>query len=370
MLKYNWERTEIEPEKWFRGHFRVGHAVFNAVAARLATMDAFKVPVSVGSRAIDVPRQLGMFLMRFGNEKKTYFEVADWFDVGNSSVRAASLRVANALYSAYPRVVHLAKSGPQKDAEMAAFEKLGWTGCRALIDCTQIPVVPDAASRARGDNDGYVNRDSVSTKVYQCIVSKDLRFLDIDGGNGGKTNDQVILDESEFAKNVGLYLGAKEWLMADMGYKLVPWCISGFRSNEISGHEFAAFRSWFNRYFSGTRITIERAFGVLKARFRSLLSGLFLRDPSEYSPVVLALMIMHNICIQYRDEVDAGEISAAIEEERKQKEARMKALKAAAAAAAAAGAAEAPVVHENTLAAGRARRAEIAARVGAKVGKS
>ena len=148
--------------------------------------------------------------------------------------------------------------------------------------------------------------------------------------------------------------------MADMGYKLVPYCISGFRAKEIAGHPRAAFRNWFNRYFSNTRITVERAIGVLKGRFRSLLSGLFFRNLDEYSVVFLALCILHNICIRYRDEVDEADIRDAMVKEDALKTARIRE------------AAEAdlpPATHANNLTAGRARRDQIAAYVGGAMGQ-
>jgi hypothetical protein len=359
LRKYNWETQHLQSEKWFYSHFRVGRAVFGAVVDRLSSLAVFQSPVCIGARAITIEKQFAIFLKRFTNEKETYFQVADWFDVGNSTVRAVTMRVAHAIIEAFPNVVHLAKSGPQKDEEMRAFLERGWPHCRGIIDCTDIPIVPDAQSVRRGCADEFMNRSDVPVKRYQCIVAADLRFIDICGGNGGKTQDQTIFDNSEVVKVIGEYLGPSEWFMADMGYKLLPYCISGFRAKEIAGHEFANFRAWFNRYFSSTRITVERAFGVLKGRFRSLLSGLFFRNQKEYSVVFLSLCILHNICIEYRDEVDPLDIAEAMAKEHTTKAARKREAEEAVVP---------PATHANNLAAGRVRRDQIAAYVGGAMG--
>jgi hypothetical protein len=277
-----------------------------------------------------------------------------------STVRTVSIRVARALIKAFPTVVHFAKAGPQKAAEMAAFTERGWPGCRGIVDCTDIPIVPDTESIRRGVADAYVNRSDQSIKRYQIIVDAHLRIIDICGGNGGKTQDQTIFDDSAIVAMIGEYLDDGEWLMADMGYKLLPYCVSGYRAKEIAGHARAAFRAWFNRIFSSTRITVERAFGVLKGRFRALLSGLFFRRTEEYSVVFLALCILHNICISYRDEVDPRDITEAMEKEHAAKVARQREADEADVP---------PATHANNLAAGRARREEIAAHIGGEKGR-
>jgi len=357
---HNWETILQQPESEWKENFRLGHVVFNAVRDQLATLPIFQVPGNVGTRAVDVAKQLAIFLYRFGHGDKSCRSIAHFFDCGMQTVRDVSMRVAQALPEAFPDIVYLERDGPQKAKEMEAFEDKGWKGCRGIIDVTHIKVVPEAAARRGGYSDVYMNRTGEFAKAYQFTVAADLRVLNVYGGHGAKTSDQTILNESQIYANIGELLGDREYFMADMGYALRPWCISGFRINEIIGQPNADGRTLFNRRFSGTRITVERSIGVLKARFRSLLVGLCFRDPTEYSRVVLALCILHNICIEHRDSWDRAEILAAFEEERRQKAARrrhhIQLVRD--------GQAPPPVIHADTLAAGRVRRAEIAAGVG------
>lgn len=61
---------------------------------------------------------------------------------------------------------------------------------------------------------------------------------------------------------------------------------------------------------------------VLKARFRSLLVGLYFRfneetDMKEYTRFFKACCIVHNICLRFRDQPSDEEVFEAIEQERR-----------------------------------------------------
>ena len=63
----------------------------------------------------------------------------------------------------------------------------------------------------------------------------------------------------------------------------------------------------FNRHHVAhlrTRNVIERAFGVLKARFYCLKTGIRLKDPAEASKLILACTILHNLSLKYGNDVN------------------------------------------------------------------
>lgn len=356
-LRRNFELTMAATERVFRQDFRVGRSVFRYLVERIAELPDFAtVPRNVGARAVPVSKLVAIFLYRFGKSGRGYGETSTWFDVGCSTVQMATVSVIRALIAAFPTVIDMQRAGPQKDAEMAAFTRDGWFGCRGIIDATHVKVVPPTSMTRSGNADSFTNRDNTHTQVYQVICDSRLRVLNIYGGNGGKTSDQVLLYESQFYKELGQFLAEGEWIMADMGYALRAWCISGFRTPEIGAlPQFAGERAFFNKLFSGKRITIERLFGVLKARFGALLYGLFFRERAYYSLVFRALCIVHNICVDMRDVVDEAEVRVAMARERAARHVRRVAVPAE------------PAEHAATLAAGQAKRAAIAARVGATV---
>ena len=51
---------------------------------------------------------------------------------------------------------------------------------------------------------------------------------------------------------------------------------------------------------SSARVTVERAFGVLKGRWRCLLKRLD-NDLESLSSIIITCCVLHNICQQYHD---------------------------------------------------------------------
>ena len=59
----------------------------------------------------------------------------------------------------------------------------------------------------------------------------------------------------------------------------------------------------FNKALSRARVVVERAFGMLKGRWRCLL--VTLDESVDKIPLsIIACCILHNICIEVRDDVD------------------------------------------------------------------
>jgi hypothetical protein len=57
----------------------------------------------------------------------------------------------------------------------------------------------------------------------------------------------------------------------------------------------------FNKHLSGIRIGVEHAFGMLKGRFGSLKEMGAHADIQEMYKAIEALLILHNMCIEYGD---------------------------------------------------------------------
>ena len=84
------------------------------------------------------------------------------------------------------------------------------------------------------------------------------------------------------------------WLLADSGYPLCPFLMTPLASAQ------SAAEMTFNRRHSKTRNTIERAFGLLKMRFRCLHStgGCLQSPPERCAQIVTACAVLHNMCTE------------------------------------------------------------------------
>lgn len=89
-------------------------------------------------------------------------------------------------------------------------------------------------------------------------------------------------------------------LVGDLAYRLHENLMVPYRDN---GHLTERQRNY-NFCHASARIAIERAFGMLKGRFRCLLTVLAMERVDLIPPHILACCILHNICVMRNDDLD------------------------------------------------------------------
>jgi hypothetical protein len=91
-------------------------------------------------------------------------------------------------------------------------------------------------------------------------------------------------------------------LIGDAAYPMRPWFCSPFKGGQ--GGLLGEKKHW-NFIQSSTRMAVERAFGMLKGRWRILLKRIDM--PLQNVPVVVeACICLYNMCIIHRDDFDKG----------------------------------------------------------------
>ncbi|XP_032668363.1 protein ALP1-like [Odontomachus brunneus] len=135
--------------------------------------------------------------------------------------------------------------------------------------------------------------------VLQAICDADLLFLDCFAGYPGSVGDYRIFRNSDIYKevrrNIPPFFPKDEYIIGDKAYPVLTWCIPPFRDNE------RLTQKKFNLVISQKRQTIERAFALLKGRFRRLK---FL-DMSRLDLIpffIIAAYVLYNICLESIDD--------------------------------------------------------------------
>lgn len=92
-------------------------------------------------------------------------------------------------------------------------------------------------------------------------------------------------------------------LSLNLGYISSPWTIQPFDEPEIASADQPAQQRMrqFNIRLSSERIRVEHAFGKLKGCFPSLKEMGCHKKIQEMYKVIEALLILHNMCIDYGD---------------------------------------------------------------------
>lgn len=173
-------------------------------------------------------------------------------------------------------------------------------GVFGLVDGTHIAL----AAMKRDIEFAYVNRKGFHSINTQVIVDSKMRILNINARYPGSTHDTLIWGSSlaySFIENISNRAGANwtHFLLGDTGYPLQPWLLKPYDQPKTPAEKE------FNVRLRSLRSLVERAIGLLKARFRCLLGEKKLRyDPLSSGHVIYSCAVLHNFLLNNGFPVD------------------------------------------------------------------
>jgi hypothetical protein len=118
----------------------------------------------------------------------------------------------------------------------------------------------------------------------------------------GSAHDSRILRLSSLfdrCENGVLFNVHAYFIIGDSGYPCLPWLITPYKdTGNVTPQQ-----KRFNARFSSSRVIVEIAFGDLKGRWRILRDKVEMRV-SSVPDIVLVCCILHNVCIEEKDQSD------------------------------------------------------------------
>ncbi|EAU83249.2 hypothetical protein CC1G_11885 [Coprinopsis cinerea okayama7 len=243
--------------------------------------------------------QLATFLLRYASRGSDTLSVAKRMGIGVGTVWLYCRRVTRALRELGLEVITWGDEDRHRETADHVCERTGFPDCIGMIDCTLIRLtdVPSMWGEV------YYCRKKYPAVNVQGVCDHKLRFISFEMGWPGSTPDVTVLKNSDLWRNRTKYFTGDQYLFADRGYQSSPYLLRPFTEPEVdafAGPERRR-RLDFNRTLSGTRIYIEHAFGLLKGRFHSLKDLGRHRNVNEIYQVIHALMVLHNLCIDWED---------------------------------------------------------------------
>ena len=170
--------------------------------------------------------------------------------------------------------------------------------CIGAKDGTHVTArVPKAQSPA------YRGRTHYTGQNVLAAVDFDMKFTYVLAGLEGSTHDANILTDS-MSRPDGINIPDDKFYLGDAGYACHPGVLPPFRKtryhlNEYSNRNYPrTAQELFNLRHSSLRVTIERAFGALKNRWKILDQKPFHSFPTQVK-FVLACCILHNWILQW-----------------------------------------------------------------------
>jgi len=230
--------------------------------------------------------------------------VSTRFGVGKATAFRAVRRVTYALHCCAKRFIKWPKTVDEVQSVVEKFRaSKAFPGVIGAVDGCHIKI-----PAPKEDPASYYCRKKFHSIILQGVCDGRSIFTHCYAGPAGSVHDARVFRNSPVARYLTLpneYFPNNTHLIGDAAYPLSTYVMVPFKDN---GHLTPRQKN-FNDRLSSTRMAIERAFGLLKGRFRILLDCLPLTDLSKIPEFVIACCVLHNMCMSLNDffEVDVLE---------------------------------------------------------------
>jgi hypothetical protein len=296
-------KLETSSDGWMRGRLNMDKKSFDCIHALLSQGESFK-QVEGKQRQHDSRLVIAAFLFHLVTGVSIK-KAAEAWEISEGTLHRHFDSLLSSLCDMKDDLISFPKTDQDRDRiSKGFFDKYGIPGVLGAIDGTHIPIEnPDPLSPA------YFNRKGFASLQVQGVVDSELRFVNVHAGIPGSAHDTRVFRNSVFgdiSRVLPVQLHSKFHLIGDNGYPLRKYLIVPFNKNETTD-EYPG-RLSFNMKLSAARCTIERAWAKLKNRFRILYKQLPYKEVSKMVKVIIACIVLHNICVDLEDGTDIGEI--------------------------------------------------------------
>lgn len=286
-------------ERLYRRALRVPRSIFQYLCDHMS--DGLVQFHEGGRQQVEPDKKIALFLKYIGSHD-TELEISQLFRVQESTFVKCRRQVCKSLLDnimpltiTWPGIADL----PQISLNFNTAGQYAMPGVIGAIDGSHIAI---AKPLKYFHPDAYYNRKSYHSILLQGVARDDCRFIDVSVGVPGRVHDAAVLKQSAMWAT-GQQKCGNYRLLGDAAYPLVNWLMTPYRDN---GH-LTAQQQIYNKVQSSKRQVIERAFGLLKRRFRRLKFGFNILDLDEISDLILASCCLHNLCILWDTDEDFGD---------------------------------------------------------------
>ncbi|XP_071651150.1 putative nuclease HARBI1 [Temnothorax longispinosus] len=250
-----------------------------------------------GNEMISPEKQFLIALWRMATPD-SYRSIHTRFGVGKATAIRAVRRVTQALCGLASIFIQWPTEEKIEEIKQGFSHVGAFPGTIGAIDGTHINI-----PALKKNPEAYINRKGHYSIQTQVVCDHMRVFTHINVGNVESVHDarvfrlstlqDYIADPSKFPND--------SHLIGDAAYPLskqlmVPYTDNGHLTQRQKNYNFC---------LSSSRMVVERAIGLLKGRWRSLLHYLAIESVERIPYHILACCVLHNICLMRNDEMEA-----------------------------------------------------------------
>ena len=212
----------------------------------------------------------------------------DFLEVSQPTVSKTLSLFTDTMANKAKDFVYMPRNRMEEDKVKADFHAVaGFPGVLGCVDGTHIPIIAPYV-----DEFAYVNRKKFHSLNIQAICDSNMVFQDVVAKWPGSHHDSFIMEASAIHNKFERGRFGEGWLLGDSGYSLKSWLMTPL-TNPTTPRE-----NNYNYAHKKTRSLIERAFGILKSRWRILdhTGGSLCYAPHRVAKIILTCTMLHNIC--------------------------------------------------------------------------
>lgn len=229
--------------------------------------------------------------------------IGDNFSVTKATAGRIIHRVTHHLALLRPRYIKMpATAEERQNVCLNFFGTSGFPNVCGAIDCTHIRIQSPGGEEA----ELFRNRKGFFSINVQAVCDAKLRIMEITARWPGSTHDSRIFDNSLLRAQCENGEFENCYLLGDSGYPCRNYILTPIL------RPLTAAERRYNSAHIRTRNTVERTFGVLKRRFACLSMGLHISLDRALA-VIVAVSVLHNICLTANDNMYEDDVFQANE---------------------------------------------------------
>jgi Plant transposon protein len=314
LFKDYWGPQPVYNQMYFKRFFKVPIGLFDDIVERVTLQDDyFRQKTDVTGKLGFTPLQKMCSAVRLLTSGVSSSEQDDKYRMAATTGMECMKRFCNAMGEVYGPTVLRHPNAVDIGRLLDEGCDAGFPGCIGSIDCMHWKW-KNCPSGWKGMFQG---KAGVATIVLEAIADNSCRFWHFNFGAPGALNDVNVLDRSPLFDNaVRGEAPAVNFTVNGHDYKHAYWLGDGIYPRyacfiKTFPRPATRMQKMFASAQEAKRKDIERAFGMLQARFHILTSPCRLWDREAMDTVIRTCVILHNMVIDYEREhnIDAEYIN-------------------------------------------------------------